>query len=246
VTNRSGASVEATVILDEPGGVRTETLALGPWQLRVLDFATGNDGPAGRRAARIGSISIASTGPAGAVMAHGMIVDRASRYSAVVQLVDPATAKSSVLHGAGVRVGEVPQVGRRDRSVMLQPVVLARNIGSAPTTVPGRPLAPLRAPASSGHGLDYWIALYGAPRSITPHGGFRNPANNEQHATTLNGRHMYGDAADLDVVSNTQAEWTPLRDAAVLAGNPWVEPANGPCAYGCVHADWRYTSGSYR
>jgi hypothetical protein len=61
-----------------------------------------------------------------------------------------------------------------------------------------------------------------------------------------NSRHMYGDAADMDVASNTQAEWQAIRDALALASPSFIEPINGPCGTGCVHGDWRNVSGDYR
>ena len=57
---------------------------------------------------------------------------------------------------------------------------------------------------------------------------------------------MYGTAADVDVVSNQQAEWTLIRDAALDADPDFVEGLNDPCGTNCVHADWRDHAGDYQ
>jgi hypothetical protein len=79
----------------------------------------------------VGGISIEHSGPKGALLARGMIKDAVSGYSATVQFSDPQGAKSSKLHGAGLRLGTVGG----DR---LSPVIVARNIGDASSVLTGQ------------------------------------------------------------------------------------------------------------
>ena len=60
-----------------------------------------------------------------------------------------------------------------------------------------------------------------------------------------NSRHMYGDAADMRNGTQSQQEWLEMQQAAEAAFPSYIEPTNGPCQLGCVHADWRYVAGGY-
>lgn len=102
---------------------------------------------------------------------------------------------------------------------------------------------PLVTSAASGYGLDKWRQEYGS--ALNMNSGYRSPAYNQSIGGAGQSRHMYGDAGDIDVVSNQEAEWILIRDAALDADPDFVEPSTGPCGFGCVHADWRSHSGDY-
>jgi hypothetical protein len=93
-------------------------------------------------------------------------------------------------------------------------------------------------------GLDTWVSLLGGSRHITS--GFRNPRHNAGVGGIWNSRHMYGDAVDLQNVSQTRNEYDTLAAAAHVAGALYIELPNGPCRMLCVHADWRGRSGPYK
>lgn len=98
--------------------------------------------------------------------------------------------------------------------------------------------------ADSGYELDKWRHEYGSSRVINS--GYRNPVRNDDVGGKPLSRHMFGDAADLDVVSNTVEEWDDLKAAADLSDSDFVEPQTGACSLGCVHADWRDHPGDYQ
>jgi uncharacterized membrane protein len=103
---------------------------------------------------------------------------------------------------------------------------------------------PFVAPASSKYGLDAWRTAFGGPRIINA--GYRDPAQNGLcGGVPSTSRHMYGDAADLQNQSRTEAEWSAMYQAAKVAHASWREDRNGPCGIGCVHADWRKREGAY-
>ena len=104
---------------------------------------------------------------------------------------------------------------------------------------------PLIVGASTGYGLDKWRENYDQQRNINS--AFRNPARNQATpGAAVTSRHMFGDAVDMDVQSNTLAEWNDIRDALEDAFPSFIEPLNGPCSTGCVHGDWRNVDGGYR
>jgi hypothetical protein len=144
VSNTSGAEVDVRVQFFGATPGRMEVLHLGPWELKVLDFG-GPGGFAGRAAGRFGAISVEYSGAPGAVLARGLIADLRSRYSAVVPFSDSGAAKTSSYHGAGVHVSPINRI-------KVDPIILARNIGTAPSRISGR----LRV---SGNGTDSTIEL---------------------------------------------------------------------------------------
>jgi hypothetical protein len=101
-------------------------------------------------------------------------------------------------------------------------------------------------PIYGGGALDNWAAqlvpLWG-PRHINT--AYRNPSRNILVGGVQRSRHMFGDAIDLRNESRTLDEWTDMVVAAILSGNPWIEPLTGPCGIGCVHADWRRSPGAW-
>jgi len=105
-------------------------LIFGPHQTILLDPAQDlSDKPAVLLEA--GGISISHSGEPGALIARAMIQDASKGFSSVVQLSDPKKRKSSILHGAGLRWGEIA-------GEALIPVVVARNISTAAAILRGR------------------------------------------------------------------------------------------------------------
>jgi hypothetical protein len=102
--------------------------------------------------------------------------------------------------------------------------------------------ASLTIPDSSSYGLERWRKEYGASRIINS--AYRNPKHNNQVGGAKDSRHMYGDATDLRNESRTEDEWSNMQAAATRAKADYIEPRNGPCDIGCVHADWRSTGGT--
>lgn len=102
----------------------------------------------------------------------------------------------------------------------------------------------LVAPASSGFGIDKWRQEYGS--ALNMNSGYRSPAYNQSIGGAQQSQHMYGTAADINVVSDTEAEWLLIRAAALNADPDFVEQINDPCGVECVHADWRHHSGDWR
>lgn len=102
---------------------------------------------------------------------------------------------------------------------------------------------PLVIAQNSGYGLDRWRAEYGSGRVCNS--CYRNPVHNANVGGAAQSRHMYGDAADLRNVTRTEGEWTAMQQAAQRANADFIEPRNGPCDIGCVHADWRGHGGAY-
>ena len=132
VTNTTRDPVEVTVTFTGTRPVpRTESFALGPWQLQVLDFGKPEEPGQGPRDGLLGGITIDYTGAPGAVAARGFVLDGQRGFSAVVPLTDPAEAKTASYHAGGVRV--LPIDG-----VAVEPVIVARNAGAATVTVTGR------------------------------------------------------------------------------------------------------------
>jgi hypothetical protein len=104
---------------------------------------------------------------------------------------------------------------------------------------------PLVISQTSGYGLDRWRVEYGGPRTINS--AYRNPVHNDRIGGATNSRHMFGDAVDLRNESRTEGEWNAMVKAAGegRANADFIEPRNGPCGIGCVHADWRDHPGGY-
>jgi hypothetical protein len=103
---------------------------------------------------------------------------------------------------------------------------------------------PLIIGATAGYGLDKWRQNYGLP--MTVNSAYRNPAHNAATpGSAQNSRHMFGDAVDIRVPSQTVTEWQDIEDALEGAFPSFIEPQSGPCQLKCVHGDWRYVVGGY-
>ena len=110
---------------------------------------------------------------------------------------------------------------------------------------------PLTVDKSSGYGLDRWRQLWGASR--ISNSGYRSPYHNAHldPPGAPQSQHMWGDAIDLRNETRTEEEYNAMASKADRnsqqpnASADYVEPIGGPCGLGCVHADWRNTSGPY-
>jgi hypothetical protein len=106
----------------------TQTFTLLPHQTRVLDlrqdFADGNQ----FANSEVVGLSLEHTGEKSALKAHGQIKDAAIGYSNIIAFSNPASGKSSELHGTGLHLGIM---GGEE----LEPVVAIKNVGTARTDV---------------------------------------------------------------------------------------------------------------
>lgn len=133
LSNTTNASVTATVRVDgtSPSQQNPAIIQLNPHETRVLDVIRDVVGNPGGTLHVKGGISISHSGEAGAVLAR-MLISRPNKgFSSVVNFVDPEMTASSKWNGAGLRLKNL----NGDR---LNQILVARNIGSAPTTVSGR------------------------------------------------------------------------------------------------------------
>lgn len=80
---------------------------------------------------KAGGISISHSGPKGAIIARAFVQEPTTGYSAVIEFSDPLNAKTSQLHGAGLRLGQV-------EGEELESVVVMRNVDDTETVVTGR------------------------------------------------------------------------------------------------------------
>jgi hypothetical protein len=100
---------------------------------------------------------------------------------------------------------------------------------------------PLVIEVAAGYGLEWWlleIRASGDLRQRTINSAYRDPERNRNVAGASRSRHMFGDAIDLKNLSRTADEHDDLKLFAQRAGARTPEDLNGPCGYGCVHADW--------
>jgi hypothetical protein len=106
-------------------------LLLQAHETRVTDLGKTYREEQARPLPKVGAISIRHSGPKGALLARGIIQESLIGYSSAIQFGDPLNAKSSRLHGAGLRLGEAA-------CEQLTTIVVARNIGDTKTVLSGR------------------------------------------------------------------------------------------------------------
>ena len=132
LSNTTGEPLAVSAVVDgfaPPPRRGPLDLTLSPHETRVLNVP--RDFAGGRTLREAGGISVEHAGQPGALLARALIGEAATGYSAVVEFVDPRTAKSSELHGAGLRLGEAG-------GEPLQPVIVARNTGHTAAVLRGR------------------------------------------------------------------------------------------------------------
>jgi hypothetical protein len=133
LSNTTESPVLTTISVSSIALKRQETVNLNlmPHETRIIDvrreLVWGNGGAL----PKAGGISIVHTGPSGAILSRAMIQEPKTGYSSIVEFYDPHRAKSSELHGSGLRLGKIG-----DEKLMS--VAVARNVGNTDTVVKGR------------------------------------------------------------------------------------------------------------
>lgn len=133
LSNTSIEAVPASILIDgiAPKQKSPFAVTLNPHETRVFDVRRDISGNHGGKFKEVGGITIEHSSPAGALLARVLIDDAAAGYSSSLRFYDSQKAKSTRLHGAGVRLGEV-------NGEKLTPVIVARNTGDEPTRITGR------------------------------------------------------------------------------------------------------------
>jgi hypothetical protein len=133
LSNMTASAISAAVVVNDAalGQEGRMTVEVAPHGTRVIDASRALMSKAGRELSLVGGISVDHSGPKGGLLARGFISEEANGYSSAIQFIDPQNAKSSALHGAGLRLGMAG-------GELLSPVVVARNVGGASTAVTGR------------------------------------------------------------------------------------------------------------
>ena len=99
---------------------------LRPYESRVIDLPPGL-----LRQSGAGAVSLSHNGGKGALLAMIHIQEPGKGFSAAVNFNDPAQGKTTQLHGAGLRLGNV-------FGDALKPVIAVRNLGDSATSVTAR------------------------------------------------------------------------------------------------------------
>jgi len=132
VSNTTDSIVEASLVRDskDPKQNGSKELILQPHQTVLIDPALDSfDRPAVMQ--ETGGLSIKHSGTPGALIARAMIQNPLIGFSSTVQFADPGKARSSRLHGAGLRLGEIAGED-------LTPMLVARNISNETAVLHGR------------------------------------------------------------------------------------------------------------
>jgi len=104
---------------------------LAPHETKVLDVERDLLRKEQGAMSTFGAVSIEHNGGLRALLARAMALDNSRGYSLPVQFVDPGSAKSTNLQGAGLRIGKA---GKES----LSPKVVAYNAGGTETSLSGR------------------------------------------------------------------------------------------------------------
>jgi len=130
LSNTTTSPVTVTVRASGHAPERTgyELIQLAARQTRLLDIQEDVMHRERGAMSRYGGISVEYSGPIGAVLARGMVLNPESGYSLSIQFSDPAAAKSTNVQGVGLRIGKA-------EGEALKPLVIFRNIGSSETVI---------------------------------------------------------------------------------------------------------------
>jgi hypothetical protein len=130
-TGSSSLSVTASIRGRAPKLETSATLELSAHETKVVNIEREMIGGDRAAMAMFGAISLEHNGAPGALVARAMAFDGSRGYSLPIQFIDPASGKSTSLHGAGLRIG-------RAGSDWLSPKVVVSNVGSTETVLTGR------------------------------------------------------------------------------------------------------------
>jgi hypothetical protein len=135
-TSDTALSVSTTIRGESPRRKTSKkdsrtTVELAPHETKVLDVERDLLGKNQGAMSSFGAISLEHNGGQRALLARAMALDASRGYSLPVQFVDPGSAKSANLQGAGLRIGNA---GRDS----LSPKVVAYNAGGVETRLSGR------------------------------------------------------------------------------------------------------------
>jgi len=130
LSNTADSALNVTVTIDGIDPRQTEPLELNlaAHETRVINarnLALNGNG----NLRKVGGLSISYEAAPGALMARGFIDEPSSGFSSAIEFWDPLMAHSSKLDGGGLRL--------RAEGRELTPVVVARNIGTAESTITG-------------------------------------------------------------------------------------------------------------
>ena len=124
-------SVTTNIQGEAPKREASTTVNLASHETRVLNIERDLLRNEQSAMSSFGAISIQHNGRSGALLARAMALDASLGYSLPVQFMDPMKAKSTNLHGAGLRIGKA---GRES----LSPMVVVHNAGGTESTLSGR------------------------------------------------------------------------------------------------------------
>lgn len=130
LSNTTNAPVTVTVKASGHTPERTgyEVVQLASRQTRLLDVQEDLMHHEHGAMSKFGGISVEHSGPIGAVLARGMVLNPETGYSLAIQFSDPAAAKSTNVQGVGLRLGKVG-------GEALRPIAVFRNVGSSETVI---------------------------------------------------------------------------------------------------------------
>ncbi len=132
LSNTSDSALTAsTAINADTAHPEPKEFTLAAHETKVVRVQREQPSSVSRISDNIGSASIWHSGPKGSLVARALIEDQAKGYSWSAQFYYPQGGKSSGYQGVGLRLGTAG--GER-----LTPVVVARNVGDAPTVLTGR------------------------------------------------------------------------------------------------------------
>jgi hypothetical protein len=125
-TTTQPLSLNGTATFVGAGGHHPINGTLGAYETSVINLPNGLV-----KQFTAGAVSITHNGAKGALLTMVHVWDKDKGFSAAVNFADPAQGKTTQLHGAGLRLGNV-------NGSALKPVIAVRNIGNAATTVTTR------------------------------------------------------------------------------------------------------------
>lgn len=133
VSNTSDQIINVTARLSRDPKISgpLEQISLNPHQTRVFNVRNDFQNGSYFMSAKVVGIAITHTGGNSDLKVHGAVMDVPKGYSNVIQFSNPDTAKSSELHGVGLRLGQF-------NGEELLPIVVAKNVSGTTATITGK------------------------------------------------------------------------------------------------------------